>query len=469
MKIASIKIFVVAGIVYGMASMFASCDEDNTSTIGSALAGNTVEIVKDTFTVTGSTHRVPVIRPKTTQQLIGNITVKGYGSLRSDVVSQFLPSIQLDTANFSAENIDSLVLTLTYGQGDFRGDSVAPMGLTVYPLTKLLPDTISSGFDPDGYYGTSPIGNKIYNTSTFLDDETAQSASSHTITVKLPVELGRKLFNSFVSNPTSFADGYAFAKDVFPGIFLRTSFGSGRITTISSTGLSFYLSKITEIKVTEDSVKSDTTNAIHQYMLVTPEVISNNNISYTMDSELQAKFKDGINMVVAPAGTEMELELPVKSILDTYRQNADETTVLNTLSLSIPVDSIASDGVVTPPPYMLLVLKKDRDKFFADNKLTDNKTSFYAQYSSASGEYVFSGMRDYMLEMLKKDELTAEDYTFSFVPVQVNFEALANSGYYYGTQYVETDIQPYLLAPVAALVDLSKAEIVMTYSRQIFN
>ena len=186
-----------------------------------------------------------------------------------------------------------------------------------------------------------------------------------------------------------------------------------------------------------------------------------------MDASLEGKLKAGENMLVAPAGTEMEIELPLQSIIDKYRANSDATTVLNTLALSVPVDSIASDGVVTPPPYMLLVLKKDRDKFFADNKLTDNKTSFYATYNSTSSKYEFSGMRQYLLEMLKKEEITADDYTFSFVPVQVNFEVLASSGYYYGTQYVESDIQPYLLAPVAATVDISKAEIVMTYSHQI--
>ena len=44
-------------------------------------------------------------------------------------------------------------------------------------------------------------------------------------------------------------------------------------------------------------------------------------------------------------------------------------------SAGLPADTIATGYKVDVPPYALMVLSKDRDEFFAQNKLPDNKTS----------------------------------------------------------------------------------------------
>ena len=157
----SIKILLaafLAGAIY-------SCDEDTTSTIGSSLTGSDVTIVIDSaYTVEGKTLKMASIRPKASSFVLGNLAIENYGTLTSDVVTQFLPSTALDTANYSYNNVDSLFLTLRYAIGNYIGDSIAPMGLTVYPLNKALPTSISSDFNPDGYYNTTPLATTTYNT-----------------------------------------------------------------------------------------------------------------------------------------------------------------------------------------------------------------------------------------------------------------------------------------------------------------
>lgn len=438
------------------------CD-DTVSTIGSSLTGDSVEIVVDSsFVVTGTTSVNDAIRPKTSSQIIGNITIPGYGTLSSNVVTQFLPSTVLDTANFSVENIDSVFLNLTYSRGAYLGDSLAPMGVEIYALDKLLPSDISSDFNPAGYYRTQALASRIYNTST-LDNKTAAQLSYGLIAVKLPLELGKHVFNAFTDNPADFADGRVFAENVFPGVYIRSSFGSGRLTTLSAAGIAFNFRKIVE-----GEEKNDTIDAIQQYMLATPEVISNNNLTYTMDASLRSRLDAGENILIAPAGTEMEITFPLTAVIDTYRAKAGAQAVLNGLHMSIPVDSITAETPVnvTPPPFLLMVLSKDRDEFFAKNKLPDNKTTFYAAYSSATGEYVFTGMRDYLLEMLDRDEITPDDYTFDLVPVNVTFEAVVNSGYYYSSsRQVVTDVQPYIGYPAVGFVRLSDAKVSLTFSR----
>ncbi|MCM1067196.1 MAG: DUF4270 domain-containing protein [Muribaculaceae bacterium] len=444
-----------------------ACD-DNTSTIGSSLTGQNVEIIIDSsFQAQGRTVMVSRIRPKTTQVLIGRIDIPAYGRLETSNVMQFLPSTELDTANFGPENVDSLVLTLRYARGSFMGDSVAPMGLTVHRLKDMLSDTISSGFDPAGTYESTPLASTIYNTSTFNGTSAEQTATYRDITLTLDRggKLGRDLFKAFVDHPDYYADGNSFASNVFKGIYMGTNYGSGRMTLVSVTSMQMHMRKI---YIPTDSVTPDTLDAVHTYYLVTPEVIANNNLRYEMADGLKQLIADGHTLMVAPAGSELELTFPLPDIIAAYRSHQNSTPVANTLTFEIPVDTIENGFGITPPPYVLLVLKKDRDEFFAKNKLTDNVSSFYAAYNSTKQCYSFTGMRAYLTDMLEREEIKPEDYTFSLVPVQVNFENLAGgSSYYYGTtSQTESEILPYLVSPVMADIRVDKAKIKFSYSLQ---
>lgn len=456
---------------FGLCAAFVAC-EDGTSTIGSSLADQNVRIVVDSsFTVTGKTVFVARIRPKTTQQLIGRIDIPAYGSLESSTVMQFLPSTSLDTAEFTAANVDSVLLTLRYARGAFLGDSMAPMQLTVYPLLKdkILPDTMSSAFDPDTYYNHTPLASCVYTASTFDATDEDKAATYRDINVRLDRNnnLGKELFAAFEKNPASYANGQIFSRDVFPGLYVRTTYGNGRMTRAALTTMTLFMRKI---YVPKDSVKPDTIAGIHTYYMVTPEVLSNNTLHYTMAEPLKQLIAQGHNVVVAPAATELEFTFPLPEVIAAYRNNNNGVSVVNSLSLFLPADSIENGFGVTPPPYMLMVLKKDRDEFFAKNKLTDNITSFYASYSATDGGYSFASLQAYLNEMVEKESITADDYTFSLVPIQVSFENLVSSGYYStSSQQTESEILPYLLQPAMADFRLNDAKIKFSYSLQTRN
>ena len=446
-------------------TIFMACD-DTVSQVGSSLAGANVEILIDSsFTATGHTVLVPSIQPKTTDQLIGKITIPAYGTLASSVVTQFLPSTALDTEDFTYENVDSIFLNLRYARGGFIGDSVAPMGITVYELTRQLPSNISSTFDPEGFYNpSSPLASTIYNASTLNSSTEDKVATTRAVDIKLPVEFGRRLFKAYEDKPESYASGQTFSSDVLPGLYLESSYGNGRMTCMSVCAMTMYLRKI---YTPEGEEKPDTLDATHLYYLVTPEVVSNNDLTYTMGQELRDMIADGHTMLIAPAGSEIEFTFPAPEILAAYRRNSDKIAVINGLAMTIPVDTIECGMAVEPPPYALMVLKKDRDEFFAKNKLTDNITSFYATYNSTSRTYNFNSLRSYLTSLLDKEEITPDDCTFSLVPVQVSFENLVNTSYYSTTtQQTESEIQPYLISPAMADVKINEAKIKFTYSLQ---
>ncbi len=444
---------------------FSSC-EDSTSTIGSSLVTDDTQIVIDsTFVVSGQSTLNPVVQSRTLTQLLGRLDAKEFGSISSDIVCQFLPAITMETEGVTVEDVDSAKLIMFMQPGDFTGDSLVPMGLQVYRLTEQLPSPIYSNFDPQGYYDPTPIGSTIY-TGHAMHNDSINNLSFRSVTVDLPRSLGQDLFEDFERNPDAFASPTEFAK-LFPGLYISNSFGSGRIMNISETRINLYYRK--HDKVTVDDVEKDTIyNKVKSYFAVTPEVVTNNNILFNISSELTEMTRNGDRLIVAPTGMEVTLTMPTRQLIDSYRNGAGSLSVLNSLSMSIPAETITNDYGIEPPENILMVLASEKDKFFAENKINDNKTSFVATYNATTNSYNFSDMRAYLSSMLEKDEITADDYTFVLTAVNIDSESTSNSYYQTSVTYVTT-ISPYVTKPAMVKLDLDNAKIKLTYTRQYAN
>lgn len=440
-----------------------SCNDG--STIGSSLAEETVMIVIDSsFTAQGVTRPIESVQSRTLSQLIGDIDAPGFGSIYSDFVGQFMPSLQLDTVDIVNEEIDSVALFMQMGRGAFVGDSLAPMGLTVYRLTKDLPYPIYSDFDPTGYYDPNDVlCEGVYTASSLNEPDTMQALSVVIASMPVPKSFGAEILDAFKTNPGYFSDPEAFAKNVFKGVYIKSSYGSGRISDFTTTSFRFYFHKSI---FNEDSARYDTIPYVGDYLAVTPEVVVNNNIRYKISDDLKQMVAAGSHVLAAPVGYEVEIEFPAPDLINTYRSAPGYQQVLNTLTFNIPVEKIQNDYDIAPPPYVLLVLKSKKDEFFASNSLTDNVTSFYAPYDEINECYTFSAMREYLADLLKKkEEITPDDYTFVLTPVQVNMEqAAGSSGYYGSSSYVVSSIVPYVSTPAMAKILLDKAKIKLTFS-----
>lgn len=449
-------------LVVVLAVLAIACEE--TSTIGNSLADESITIVVDSnFTVTGSTHANPVVQSRTLTQLIGSLDAKGYGKIKSDFVGQFMPSLSLDTVSVAPEQIDSVKLFMYMTLGSFVGDSLVPMGIDVYRLTRDLPYPIYSDFDPEGYYDPNDkLGSTVYTASSRYEPDSITQYGGIYTAMSLPVDFGRELFTAYLNRPGDFANPDVFVKNVFKGMYIRSSYGQGRITDFNPTSIRFYYHK--EVW-NEDSARYETKKYGGDYFAVTPEVVVNNNIKYEIAPELKEMVASGENVIAAPVGYEMEMRFPAPEVLASYNKYSGRLRVLNTLTMTIPVEVIGNDYDIAPPPYILMVLKSKKSEFFAKNQLTDNLTSFYAAYDATNKCYTFSGLRPYLLDLLSKTSLSEEDYTFVLTPVQVNLEAKASSSYYSTTTvYVESSIVPYVSKPVMGKILFDKAKIKLTFS-----
>ncbi|MCC8113563.1 MAG: DUF4270 domain-containing protein [Bacteroidales bacterium] len=449
-----------------MAAIVGSCSSE--STIGQSIVQDKLEIVVDSdFSITGSSVATGKVQSRTIAQLMGRFEAKGFGRLESDVVTQFMPSSTLDTTNITLADLDSLVLYLYVADGDLVGDSLTPMGLEIYELTELLPSPIYSDFDPSGYYDptSAPLASVIYNLSHTSHYQYADTvyASGLEIAATMPMELAERIFQAYKDNPANFSSPTAFAQNVFKGVYLKNSFGSGRLFRSSSTLMSLYYHNT----YYDDDLEADTTvYSVGNYLAVTPEIVTNNDISMEVSEELLARAEAGEQVISAPVGLEVQARFPAPEIINAYRSNDADLTVLNTVTMSIPVEEITNDFDITVPTYLLMVLTKEKEDFFASNQLPDNVTSFYATYDSDNFCYSFSSMRSYILDLLDKDEITEEDYTFTLMPVSATFETSSSSYYYYYTTSTLSMITPYMATPTMARLLLDDAKIKLTFSSQ---
>jgi len=469
------QFFYVILAVAALLGLSACTDE----TIGVSITDSVSSIVEDSsFVLTGKSVRNDRVQMRTTTKMLGSITADGFGHVTASAVTMWMPSVKIDTTGIRPETIDScrLKLSMPYRNG-FTGDSLAPMRLNVYRLNKALPNPIYSDFDPTGYYDAadllasesySPSSGKREITESYVTGS-LQYDTVKVISVPMPVELGREIYNAYVKNPAKFATPKSFA-DIFPGIYITNSYGSGHVMNIKSTELDVYCRKTIEL---EDTVRVDS-SFCQTYLASTPEIISNNIIRFDIDDAVTAMVNRGEAIIAAPAGYEVQMRFPIQDILDKYKANVGNSqAVINSLSLELPVSIPETEYDIQPPTYLLMVKTSKRDAFINGDSLVNNKDSFYAVYNPNEREYEFSGMRSFVLNILNNQGGIAseDDFNFTITPVDVtNYNYPTSYSYYYYSSTpssIVTKISPMVSRPAIVRLLLDKAKIKITYSKQI--
>ncbi len=462
-----LNVILAAGVLLGL---FACTDE----TIGVSITDSVSSVIEDSsFVITGHSVRNDRVQMRTSTKMLGALQADGYGSLIAEAVTSWMPAISIDTAGVKADMIDSCRLKLRIpSRNGFTGDSLAPMRLNVYRLNKTLPSPIYSDFDPTDYYDPdellasesySPKSGWIEVATSYVTG-TAQYDTVRVISVPMPVELGRELFNAYKSDPLLFSSPKRFA-DVFPGIYITNSYGSGHVVNIKSTELDVYYKQRVQLTDSTDTISTKG----QSYLASTPEIISDNIIRYDIDDAITSMVNQGQALIVAPAGYEVEVRFPIQEIIDKYQANiGNNQSVINNLTLELPVSIPETEYNIQPPTYLLMVKTSKKDNFINGDSLANNKDSFYAIYDPIDKEYEFTGLRNYALNIINNQGgiATEDDLRFTITPVDVTNYTYQQS-YYYGTTSTVTKISPMVSRPAIVRLLLDKARIKMTYSKQI--
>ncbi len=467
------KILKFLAIAIGCMAMMA-CD-DEISTIGSSLNASNIEITVDSTFVklTGKSVFTDSILGRTTDPLLGNLTVSNYGTLHTGYLTQFMPTLNIDTLNVTPATLDSIKLYLNYYDTDLTGDSLAPMVLDVYRLDKTLKGPLYTNIDPREYYSPENlIASCTFGSTTegYIDENNSTDTETITykrITVDLPMALGEEIFNKYKSEPEIFAMPSEFAK-FFPGMYMNVSYGNGRVVNVKGIFMTMYYRAID----TEGEI--DTLS--YTYMGVTPEVYSINHFSLTPDEALRQNVEAGNALqnrvyVQAPIGYMPIIHFPTQNIIDKYNEKMSEThkiqNILNSLNFSIPA-IVEDDAQLSPPQYLLFIRASQVKDFFERKQLPDDISTVYATYNRATKTYNFGNIGSYIRSVMQREDptVTEDDETIALVPVQVLSETSSN---YYNTTTSVTSVTPYCASPAIVQLDLDEAKIKITYTTQKAN
>lgn len=468
---------LLTGMMLAGASVMAltSC-QDEVSEIGGSLVNSEVTISVDSLVtdLNGKSEWVEAIDARTTTKLIGRLSVPEYGSLRCSFVTQLMSATKMNIPDsITSEMVDSTKIVFSVPRGALTGDSLAPQQLKVFRLTKQIPDTISSRFNPVGYYDpANPMGVRSYTISNvYMSDSAFKKRAYVSIPVKLPRDFALDLFGKYRANDPMFEWPSEFNK-WFPGIYVEQNFGNGCVANISKAETFLYWHHAEQVAVPVDSgkVKYEIRDVADSICLLSsrPEVISSNRIDYTVSDALKQRVADGTPILTSPSGYIVDITFPLESLLKKYLQSNTEMSVVAKLTLEIPGKVIKNDYGIMQAPYLLMVRTSERESFFRENKIPDNETSFYAGYDAETGTYRFEKMRAYFLKKLedyRSGKLTSiEDEEFSLVPVYVTTEKTDN---YDGsvTTYV-VRVTPYMAGPTMTHLDTEHSVIIFTFSSQ---
>lgn len=460
-----------------LTSAMVACGDD-LSGIGESISSGEAIIYVDTMTYDLDARTIDNKRfdSRSGIMLLGNLDVPEYGRLNCSFVTRMMCAAALPNGidTVPLERIDSCKLRLFIEKAGITGDSLAPQQLSVYQLNKQLPSGITNEFNPEGYYDPSDmLARENYTLTTRALSDSLMNKNQESafvfVDADLPAEMAKDVISKYRTDPQIFAWPQSFAQ-YFPGMYMEQSFGKGCVASVNQIAFFVFYHNL---RTTTSTVDGDTVTKTEKVpynnmiFITSPEVLSSNNISYTVSDYITNLIeKEGKTVITTPGGYTTRFTFPAREIIKDYRDKDHNLSIISNLLMNIPAESMANDYGIGVVPNLLMVKSSEVDDFFNNNKLPDNKTSFTAIYDSVNKRYQFNTLRQYLLALLEKDTITDDDVDFSLIPVYINTESSTNS--YTGSTISYTiGVVPYTIKPTMTMLDMQKAQIVFSFSSQI--
>ncbi len=472
------KNYAAGLLTAAVALSFAACNDDS-SPIGSGLVAGDVAITVDSLTMSidAVTTPAPKYDARSQTNIIGRISAPEYGDLSCEYVARLMCAAQLPLPDsITTDHLDSVKILLRVPRNQITGDSLAPQQLRVYLMDQrfnaVKADTVTNEFNPAGFYNPADLlVSKSYTLSAAGGSDVMASSSTLTLPIRLTgsryEEFGPGLVEKYRKEPDLFTWPASFQK-LIPGIYIKPVFGSGCIANISATQFMLYYHTryiateyvdkdvVEVVKVKRDSVA---------LLSTAPEVLSTNRIVYKPSASLAAMQAAGKCIITTPGGFQTRMTFPAEKILEQYLKHEGAASMISNLTFAIPGSRIPNDYGIGLPPYLLMVKTSEVEAFFNEGKIPDGTSSFWAAYDSSKGEYAFTSLRDYIIDLSKKEKITAEDTDFMLIPVLLTIETNTNN-YTGQTTTTVTSCTPYIIAPAMCELHTDRAKVVFTYSSQ---
>lgn len=408
------KILRLLTVLVIAALTFAACD-DTTEGIGGSITNkiDNINISDSAFNVTTKSIVAGAVLSRNNTGLIGKMKDPETGNyVKGDYMTQLsvLPTFSVDTldyikqANKGSIEADSCYLLVSYNAS--YGDTIAPMKVTAYEMTKPMAEDKEYYSDYDAFkkgwvsednqhwssnYNLSNTSD-VKNFKIYLNKEYKKDGKTYK-------NYGSYIMQTYAEHPEYFKTNYKFLHNVCPGFYIKNVGGTGNMAKIWNTELIFYWTR-------HKTINTDSTAVSIGYNRFdgTEEVLQLNKIENDTKNleQLASKNQEKCTYLKSPAGIFTEVTLPIEDIMKGH-----EKDTLNTATISFP--RLNNDNEDNPynfatPSTILMVQKDSLQSFFEKSKLADNRTSYTASYSRTGtykNAYTFQNIANLVSAMYK--------------------------------------------------------------------
>lgn len=429
------KILRLLTVLVIAALTFAACD-DTTEGIGGSITNkiDNINISDSAFNVTTKSIVAGAVLSRNNTGLIGKMKDPETGNyVKGDYMTQLsvLPTFSVDTldyikqANKGSIEADSCYLLVSYNAS--YGDTIAPMKVTAYEMTKPMAEDKEyySNYDAfkEGWvresnehwssnYNLSNTSD-VKNFKIYLNKEYKKDGKRYK-------NYGSYIMQTYAEHPEYFKTNYKFLHNVCPGFYIKNVGGTGNMAKIWNTELIFYWTRHKTIKAKDGVTDSTAVSIGYNRFDGTEEVLQLNKIENDTKNLEQLASQQNCTYLKSPAGIFTEVTLPIEDIMKGH-----EKDTLNTASISFPrLNNADEDNAYNfaTPSTILMVQKDSLQSFFEKSKLADNRTSYTASYSRTGtykNAYTFQNIANLVSAMYKNKGKGENWNKVVLVPVNV--------------------------------------------------
>lgn len=428
------KILRLLTVLVIAALTFAACD-DTTEGIGGSITNkiDNINISNSAFNVTTKSIVAGAVLSRNNTGLIGKMKDPETGNyVKGDYMTQLsvLPTFSVDTldyikqANNGSIEADSCYLLVSYNAS--YGDTIAPMKVTAYEMTKPMAEDKEYYSDYDAFNfkegwvsESNQHWSSNYNLSNTSDVKNFKIYlnKEYTKDGKTYKNYGSYIMQTYAEHPEYFKTNFKFLHNVCPGFYIKNVGGTGNMAKIWNTELIFYWTR-------HKTINKDSTAVSIGYNRFdgTEEVLQLNKIENDTENlkKLASKDQEKCTYLKSPAGIFTEVTLPIEDIMKGH-----EKDTLNTATISFP--RLNNENEDNPynfatPSTILMVQKDSLQSFFEKSKLADSRTSYTASYSSTGtykNAYTFQNIANLVSAMYKNKGKGENWNKVVLVPVNV--------------------------------------------------
>ena len=429
------KILRLLTVLVIAALTFAACDA-TTEEIGGSITNkiDNINISDSAFNVTTKSIVAGAVLSRNNTGLIGNMKDPETGNyVKGDYMTQLsvLPTFSVDTldyikqANKGSIEADSCYLLVSYNAS--YGDTIAPMKVTAYEMTKPMAEDQEYYSDYDAFKNGWVSENNQHWSSNYNLSNTSDVKNfkiylnkKYEKDGKTYKNYGSYIMQTYAEHPEYFKTNYKFLHNVCPGFFIKNVGGTGNMAKIWNTELIFYWTRHKTIKAKDGVTDSTAVSIGYNRFDGTEEVLQLNKIENDTKNLEKLASQQNWTYLKSPAGIFTEVTLPIEDIMKGH-----EKDTLNTATISFP--RLNNDNEDNPynfatPSTILMVQKDSLQSFFEKSKLADNRTSYTASYSSTGSyknAYTFQNIANLVSAMYKNKGKGENWNKVVLVPVNV--------------------------------------------------